>query len=83
MDNSRRPPNNGTIESFLTSEFVFVISPLSILVPSQFWPRQQWMCSVCSGLLYNRSSGFISCNKYFNIIAVVTNGFFTDTVCLM
>lgn len=38
------------------------------------------VCSVCFGLLYDRSSDFISCNKYFNIIARVTTGFFTDTV---
>lgn len=34
------------------------------------------VCSVCFGLLYDRGSDFISCNKYFNIMARVTAGFF-------
>lgn len=35
------------------------------------------------GLLYNRSSGFISCNKYFSIIAGVTNELFAVDVCFI
>lgn len=61
-------------------QLISLISPLSILVPNAFWPSNGG-CALYA-LLYNRSGGFISCNKYFNITVVVTNTFFIDTVCL-
>lgn len=80
------PPNDGTINDFFWFErslsllLISLIIPLSIFSAKKhfFLAQQRWMCSVCSGLLYNRSSDFISCNKYFNITARVTTEFFTD-----
>lgn len=64
--------------SFLVLYFLFFPLPQSQDI--LFSAQQPWMCSVCSGLLYNRSSDFISCNKYFRILFGVTDEFFTESV---
>lgn len=82
MDNSKGPSNEATVNYYLFFfyQLISLINPLSILVPNEFWLSNSG-CALYA-LLYNRSGGFISCNKYFNIIAVVTNGFFRNAVCL-
>lgn len=72
------------LSSHLIIDFLFLFGPFFFHEAKMFFfffflALQPWMCSVCSGLLYNRSSDFISCNKYFRILRGVSDEFFTES----
>lgn len=49
---------------------------MSIFVPNSFGPAA--VDVLCMLLLYNGSSDFVRCNKYFNIMTGLTRGFIAD-----